>query len=55
MEKPILSMPVESEASQVKDQEHAGDLISLRALFIRNFFLQAKQLTSINTGKVCNV
>jgi hypothetical protein len=55
MKKPILSMPVESEASQVKDQEHAGDLISLRALFIRNFLLQAKRLTSINTRKFSNV
>jgi hypothetical protein len=41
VEKPVLSTPEESEASQVKHQKHGGKLFLLRALLIRNMFLQA--------------
>jgi hypothetical protein len=40
----VLPMSEESEASQAKHQEHVGYLFfTVRALFTRNLFLQAKR------------
>ena len=56
MESPDLFRYKESEASQVKYQECAGDyFLVVGALFIVNLFLQEKWLTSITIGKFCSI
>jgi hypothetical protein len=49
------ALHAQSEASQVEHQKHVSDLFNVRAMFIRNLFLQTKRLTSITTGKFFNV
>jgi hypothetical protein len=55
MEKPVLYKSKESELSQVKYQECAGDhFLVVMTLLIVNLFLQEKWLTSITTGMFCS-
>jgi len=55
MEKPILSTSEESEAYQIKNQEHVGDLFDCKLLFISSLFFPAKRLTSIATRSISDV
>jgi len=50
-------MSTQNKASQIKHQEGAGDLFWLGGwtVIIRNLFHRARQLTTITTGRACNV